>query len=113
VFSALLDDMLVHLEAPSCAQVFHPDVYTGDGDATAITARLNLAYEIVVDEVTGGGGGDDDVYGADGELVDPEPFNDPKGVADRIFVNELRCVLPAATPQPSSTSLVGQQEWHR
>lgn len=77
-------------------KVFHPDVYAGDGDATAITARLNLAYQIVADEVTGGGNGNDydDVYDADGALVDPEPFNDPKGVADRIFVNELRCAGP-------------------
>ena len=79
-------------KTPTHTQVFHPDVYAGDGDATAITARLNLAYQIVADEVTGGGNGNDydDVYDADGALVDPEPFNDPKGVADRIFVNELR-----------------------
>lgn len=79
------------MSARAHTQVFHPDVYAGDGDATAITARLNLAYRIVADDITGGGGGGDhDAYAADGDLVDPEPFDDPKGVADRIFVNELR-----------------------
>jgi hypothetical protein len=58
-----------------------------------VTARLNLAYQIVTDDVTRSAGGD--VYDASGDVFDPDPFGDPKGVADRIFVNELRCVHPS------------------
>ena len=61
-----------------------------------MTARLNLAYQIVTDDVTRSAGGD--VYDASGDVFDvfdPDPFGDPKGVADRIFVNELRCVHPS------------------
>ena len=45
----------------------------------------------------GGGEGADalaDAYGASGGFVeaDTDPFGDPKGPPDRVFVNELSCI---------------------
>jgi len=71
---------------------FHPDVYKGE-DATDITSRLLLAYEIVKDEVSGAAGGDDSVRGyEEGGFAESDPFRNPRGPANRIFVNELNCI---------------------
>ena len=32
-------------------KLYHPDVYRGEEDSTALTSRLLLAYELVKDEV--------------------------------------------------------------
>eukprot|EP00976_Prorocentrum_cordatum_P080139 1183859-Prorocentrum_minimum.AAC.4 len=70
---------------------YHPDVYVGSADPNRITARLLLAYEIIKEEVEGEA--DSENY-AKGNFIalDTDPFNDPKGPADRIFVNELNCM---------------------
>eukprot|EP00242_Pyramimonas_sp_CCMP2087_P000743 CAMPEP_0198230292 /NCGR_PEP_ID=MMETSP1445-20131203/114585_1 /TAXON_ID=36898 /ORGANISM="Pyramimonas sp., Strain CCMP2087" /LENGTH=240 /DNA_ID=CAMNT_0043910823 /DNA_START=388 /DNA_END=1111 /DNA_ORIENTATION=- len=75
-------------------KIYHPDVYKGTSDASRITARLLLAYDIIKDEVGSGGQlGSLGNYAA-GKFaeLDPDPFGDPKGPVDRIFVNELKCI---------------------
>lgn len=78
-------------------KVYHPDVYRGDGDGEAMARRIVAAYRAVM-EVEGSSGdaatmaewdGVNDVFpwarpGAD-------PFEDPEGPADDVFVNAFEC----------------------
>eukprot|EP00897_Mesotaenium_endlicherianum_P007356 jgi/Mesen1/6649/ME000340S05807 len=62
---------------------FHPDVYRGHLDADLIMLRVIRAYELLLD----------DVQRANYVRIrNADPFEEPEGVAEMVFVNELGCL---------------------
>eukprot|EP00271_Cylindrocystis_brebissonii_P005202 TRINITY_DN17170_c0_g1_i1.p1 TRINITY_DN17170_c0_g1~~TRINITY_DN17170_c0_g1_i1.p1 ORF type:complete len:462 (+),score=49.10 TRINITY_DN17170_c0_g1_i1:757-2142(+) len=62
---------------------YHPDVYSGTGDAAAITRRVLRAYELLLDGR---------VKSTITRKRSEDPFGEPEGEADQVFVNELNCI---------------------
>ena len=78
-------------------KIYHPDVYEGDGDGEAMARRIVAAYRAIIELV------DDDEEAAsvrewDGisetfpwARDDADPFRNPEGPADDVFVNPFNC----------------------
>jgi len=82
-------------------KVYHPDVYDGDGDGEEMARRIVAAYRAVAEG--GIASATTTVWDGISEIFpwardDADPFDQPEGPADAVFVNEFTCRGKGACP---------------